>query len=331
MISSGSNSPVLENLYAFVVADLEQGQRLDQYLANRQLPHSRSQIKHLIDQGRCQVNQQIARPAKRLKPGDNVILSVPPPEPSEAIPEEIPLSVLYEDESLIVVDKPAGLVVHPAAGHRRGTLVNALLSHCKTLSGIGGVMRPGIVHRLDRLTSGVMVASKTDQAHMHLSAQFSVHSVERIYVAIISGHLPTPTGTFDTWYGRHPTERKRFTSRQVRNPTRKAITHFRTLALLKGASLIEARLQTGRTHQVRVHFADAGHPVLGDPVYGRPPGDPMARAQARNLGRQALHAQVLGFNHPITGQRLRFASPMPLDMQAVLQALMPHKEPEKTR
>jgi 23S rRNA pseudouridine1911/1915/1917 synthase len=227
--------------------------------------------------------------------------------------------VLYEDEQLIVVDKPAGMVVHPAAGHSSGTLVNALLGHCDNLSGIGGVLRPGIVHRLDKLTSGVLVASKTDEAHQGLAEQFSVHTVERRYVVVVAGRLAAARGTFDTFHGRHPTDRKRYTSRCDRG--RRAVTHYEVRQPLRGASLVQATLETGRTHQVRVHFADAGHPVLGDPVYGRPPGHPEARRQGRALGRQALHAQVLGFVHPVTGQRLRFASPPPPDMQVVISAL----------
>jgi 23S rRNA pseudouridine1911/1915/1917 synthase len=227
--------------------------------------------------------------------------------------------VLYEDEQLIVVDKPAGMVVHPAAGHSSGTLVNALLGHCDNLSGVGGVLRPGIVHRLDKLTSGVLVASKTDEAHQGLAEQFSAHTVERHYVVVVSGRPKSARGSFDTFHGRHPTDRKRYTSRGDRG--RRAVTHYEVKQLLRGASLVQATLETGRTHQVRVHFADAGHPVLGDPVYGRPPGHPEARQQGKALGRQALHARVLGFVHPVTGQRLRFASPPPPDMQLVIQAL----------
>lgn len=302
-----------------MVSDEETGARLDSYLAARSLPLSRSQLKRHIDQGRCQVNGQPARPAKHLRTGDLVTLQVPPPEPDEAQPEEIPLVVLFEDEHLIVIDKPPGMVVHPAAGHRQGTLVNALLAHCEVLSGVGGVQRPGIVHRLDKLTSGVLVASKSDEGHLGLARQFSRHTVERRYLAVVSGQLKHESGTFDTFHGRHPRDRKRFTSRGPEG--RRAITHYRVLQRLTGACLVEARLLTGRTHQVRVHFAEAGHPVLGDPVYGRPPSDPLAREQGRRLGRQALHAQVLGFDHPLTGQRLRFVTPPPPDMLAVMAAL----------
>jgi 23S rRNA pseudouridine1911/1915/1917 synthase len=316
---------MLPTIYEFVVAESESGQRLDRYLAARRLPvASRSQVKRLLDQGHCRVNDQICRPAKRLKTDDRVIIAVPPPEPDQALPEAIELAVLYEDEQLIVVDKPPGMVVHPSAGHSSGTLVNALLSHCSGLSGIGGKLRPGIVHRLDKLTSGILVASKTDEAHLSLAEQFARHDVERCYLTVVAGKL-TSDGTFDTRHGRHPRDRKRYSGRVERG--KRAVTHYRVLALLRGASLVEATLETGRTHQVRVHFAEGGHPVLGDPVYGRPPRDRVARDEASKLGRQALHARVLGFTHPTSGQRLRFASPPPPDMQRLISAL----ELEKTK
>lgn len=308
-----------------MVAESEAGLRLDRYLVVRELPLSRSRLKRLIDVGCCRVNGSVARPSKRLKSGDTVALLLPPPEPDRALPEAIDLTILYEDEQLIVVDKPAGMVVHPAAGHSRGTLVNALLGHCKELSGVGGKLRPGIVHRLDKLTSGVLVASKSDEAHLGLAEQFARHSVERCYLALVNGHLTDSAGVFDTFHGRHPTDRKRFTSRCQQG--RRAVTHFRVVRSLSGATLVEARLETGRTHQVRVHFADSGHPVLGDPIYGRQPPTKEAKLQARLLGRQALHAGVLGFDHPLTGQRLRFASPLPVDMQAAVNALsLPSEE-----
>lgn len=305
--------------YEFIVADSEAGVRLDQYLAARQLPHSRAQIKKHIDAGHCYVNQRPARPSKRLKTADLVAYTPPPLEPATLEPEDIPLSVLYEDEHLIVVDKPAGMVVHPAPGHRRGTLAAALLAHCGDLSGIGGQLRPGIVHRLDKLTSGTMVASKSDHAHRALASQFKEHAIERCYLALVAGDVQPPQGSFRTLHARHPTHRKRFTSRSKRG--RPAVTHYRVLSQLRGASLVEARLETGRTHQVRVHFADNGNPVLGDPLYGRPPRDVVAKGVAHRLNRQALHAQRLGFDHPVTGQRLIFVSPPPPDLQTALAEL----------
>ncbi|MFH1130542.1 MAG: RluA family pseudouridine synthase [Pseudomonadota bacterium] len=305
--------------YLFVVADAEAGERLDRYLVARQLPQTRSQLKRCIDGGCCLVNGQKARPAQRMKSGDSVVFSPPLPEPSMVLPEEIELSVLFEDDQLIVVDKPAGMVVHPAAGHRRGTLVGALLGHCEELSGVGGVLRPGIVHRLDKLTSGVMVASKTDFAHVHLAQQFKEHTIERRYQAIVVGHMKKPSGVFDTWHGRHSKDRKKFTSRGASG--RRAVTHFRVLQEFKTSSLLELRLETGRTHQVRVHLADHGYPVLGDRQYGRLPSDDCLRQIARELGRQALHAHTLGFSHPKTEQRLKFAAPLPLDMQRAIDCL----------
>lgn len=315
--------------YELVVAASEEGQRLDRYLVARRLPRSRSQLKRFIDQGLCTVNGQVARPSRRLRSDDRVVMRLPPPEPDAALPEQIELTVLFEDEHLIVVDKPAGMVVHPAAGHSSGTLVNALLGHCGELSGVGGRLRPGIVHRLDKLTSGVMVASKSDAAHLGLAEQFAVHSVERCYEVLVSGHLERGRGTFDTLHGRHPSDRLRFTSRCAAG--RRAVTHFEVERLLHGASLVQARLETGRTHQVRVHFADAGHPVLGDPLYGKLPAGRRARDVHRRLGRQALHAAVLGFAHPVSGQRLRFATPLPADMLRAVAALDAAGEEEPGR
>jgi 23S rRNA pseudouridine1911/1915/1917 synthase len=212
------------------------------------------------------------------------------------------------------------MVVHPAPGHARGTLVGALLAHCDQLSGVGGQLRPGIVHRLDKLTSGVMVASKSDAAHEGLAQQFRRHSIERAYLALVAGRPAPASGAFHTLHARHPRDRKRFTTRCTRG--RAAVTHYRVLRPLPGASLVEARLETGRTHQVRVHFAEHGHKVLGDPVYGRLPAQsPLLRRAGQMLGRQALHAHVLGFDHPLTGRALRFVSPLPPDIRAVIALL----------
>ena len=309
--------------YEFVVSADDADQRLDRFLAARQLPHTRSQLKQIIDQGGCLLNGQPARPANKVRASDVIVLTPPPPEPSSAVPEQIPLSVLYEDTHLIVVNKAAGMVVHPAPGHSRGTLVNALLGHCP-LSDAGDPLRPGIVHRLDKDTSGVMVATKTAVAQAHLARQFATHSIERRYLVLVSGHLPRKSGTQDTLHGRHPHHRKRFSSRVTRG--RRAVTHWRVLAPLSGASLVEARLEIGRTHQVRVHFADMGHPVIGDQTYARLPSHEQAREQARALGRQALHAQYLGFVHPATEQPLTFSAPPPTDLRAAIEALAGDKK-----
>jgi len=248
-----------------------------------------------------------------------VVFLLPAPQPSQVEAEDIPLNVLFEDDELIVVDKPAGMVVHPAPGHRYGTLVGALLHYCETLSGVGGELRPGIVHRLDKLTSGVMVASKTDAAHHGLAAQFAAHTIERRYLALIVGRPAKASGTFDTFHGRHPTDRKRYSSKVERG--RRAVTHYRQIEALGAATLMEAQLETGRTHQVRVHFADAGHGLLGDPVYGRAGRDPDLRRIGQALDRQALHARILAFDHPCSGERLRFVTPPPADFMQAVEAL----------
>jgi 23S rRNA pseudouridine1911/1915/1917 synthase len=305
--------------YRFTVTADEAGQRLDSYLVVREVPHSRSQIKRHLDAGSCLVNDEAGRPAQRLKQGDVVNYAPPPATASELRPEHVALAVLYEDDELIVIDKPAGMVVHPAPGHLEGTLVAALLGHCRQLSGVGGVLRPGIVHRLDKLTSGVMVATKTDRAHEGLGEQFRRHTIERAYLALVVGRFATATGSFRTLHGRHPHDRKRFTSRCERGRT--AITHWRVVEPLPASSLVEARLETGRTHQVRVHLAEHGHQVLGDPLYGGPPADPLLREVGRALQRQALHACLLAFVHPVSGAQLSFASPLPADMAQALARL----------
>ncbi len=295
--------------------------RLDQYLVSQDLSASRSKLKRHIEQGTCRVNgEAVERASLKLQTGDEISYSPPAPAPITALPEDIPLTVLYEDEELIVLDKAAGMVVHPAPGHRTGTLVNALLGRFGVLSDAGGMERPGIVHRLDKLTSGVMVTARTDHAHAILAEQFACHSVERRYLVLVSGRMPTGGGIFDTLHGRHPNHRKKFSSKVTRG--RRALTHYRVLEkLCPAVSMVEATLETGRSHQVRVHFADAGNPVLGDPVYARPPRDPLARAVAAELGRQALHARILAFDHPSTGERLHFQSPPPADMQQAIDRL----------
>jgi 23S rRNA pseudouridine1911/1915/1917 synthase len=240
-----------------------------------------------------------------------------PPPPSDALPEAIPLDVLYEDEHLIVLNKPAGLVVHPAAGHASGTLVNALLHYTEVEQG-EDPRRPGVVHRLDKDTSGVMVVTRTEVAREGLAQQFAAHDIARVYEAICVGHPPAQV-TYETLIGRHPTDRKRFSSK-VRTGKR-AVTHVRKVRDLHGAALVRCQLETGRTHQIRVHMADHGFPLLADPVYGRPARDERVRAAAAQLQRQALHARVLGFVHPVTGQTLRFELEPPEDFQRALSLL----------
>jgi 23S rRNA pseudouridine1911/1915/1917 synthase len=305
--------------HRFTVDPEEAGARVDVFLAAR-TEASRSQIRRHLELGAVTVDGEPVRPKRILRAGETVRYTQPPPAPDAAEPEDIPVPILFEDAHLVVVDKPAGLVVHPAAGHASGTLVNALLHHCGALSAVGGRQRPGIVHRLDKDTSGVMVVSKSDPAHLGLATQFSEHRLERAYLAYTVGSPPAARGTFDTRHGRHPMHRKRFTSRLRAGQGKRAVTSYEVRERVGAVHVVCATLKTGRTHQVRVHLAEHGAPLLGDPVYGRPPGDPALRELARRLGRQALHAAVLGFAHPVTGEALRFETPAPADMAAVLAA-----------
>jgi 23S rRNA pseudouridine1911/1915/1917 synthase len=306
--------------HEFTVEPGQAGERLDVFLGTKDLPYSRSQLKRRIDEGEVTVNGEAAKPARKLRAGDVVAFAPPPAAPVTLAAEAIPLRVLHEDPHLIVVDKPAGMVVHPAAGNPGGTLVNALLAHCTDLAGIGGELRPGIVHRLDKDTSGVLVATKDDATHAALAALFKKKDLLRLYDAVVAPPPARDAGTIRTLYGRHPTQRKRFTSRVAAGKT--AVTHFRVVERFGDrAALLECRLETGRTHQIRVHMAESGHPVVGDRVYGRPPKDPAVRALATALGRQALHARVLSFRHPITGETIDARAPMPEDMAGLLAAL----------
>ena len=298
-----------------------EGQRLDRALADAS-GLSRERIKALLGEGRIALDGKPAAQAS-LKPAAGTMFSiaVPPAIPAEAAAQDIPLAIAYEDEHLIVVDKPAGLVVHPAAGNLDGTLVNALLHHCRgQLSGIGGVARPGIVHRIDKDTSGLLVVAKSDAAHEGLARQFADHSLERAYLAITAGQPMPPSGTVRGAIGRSSTNRKKMALVEE-GRGKHAVTHYATLERLDGAALVECRLETGRTHQVRVHLASIGHALLGDPVYGRTP--PRIRPILTQLGfaRQALHAAVLGFVHPVSGTALRFVSPAPQDMRELLKEL----------
>jgi 23S rRNA pseudouridine1911/1915/1917 synthase len=298
----------------------EAGERLDRVLSARPIGYSRSALQALIEAGRVFVDGRVARSAARVSAGARVLIQPAPPPPSAAEPQDIPLDLLFEDEHLAVVMKPAGLVVHPAAGHPDGTLVNALRFHLDVRA--GDPERPGIVHRLDRDTSGVMVVARTDLAREGLMQQFSAHSIEREYVAIAVGAVPG-IARFDTLHGRHPTDRKRFTTRVVRG--KRAVTEVALIERLEGgaASLVRCVLETGRTHQIRVHMAEHGHPLLGDAVYGRASREPRLRVAEEAIGRQALHARVLGFTHPATGERLRFSREAPEDFQRALAALRP--------
>ncbi len=300
-----------------------QGQRLDKALADAS-GLSRERIKALLGEGRIVLGGKVASQASlKCAAGTPFEIRVPATAPAEAQAQHIPLEVVFEDEHLIVVDKPAGLVVHPAAGNLDGTLVNALLHHCHgQLSGIGGVARPGIVHRIDKETSGLLVVAKTDAAHEGLARQFADHSIERAYFAIVAGLPVPPAGTVQGWIGRSDHDRKKMAVLHERNKRGKhAVTHYRLVEALPGAALVECRLETGRTHQVRVHMASIGHPLLGDPVYGRTPPRLRPILSQLRFARQALHAAVLGFIHPVTGAPLRFASTLPADMTGLLVEL----------
>jgi 23S rRNA pseudouridine1911/1915/1917 synthase len=298
------------------------GWRLDRALADAVPTLSRERLKSLIRSGAVEASGTLVRdPAIKVRGYEAFMISVPDPEPAHNEAQDIPLDILFEDDHLLVVDKPAGLVVHPAAGNRDRTMVNALLHHCQgRLSGIGGVARPGIVHRIDKDTSGLLVVAKTDVAHEGLAKQFAAHSVDRRYLAIVNGVPRAAGGTIDAPLARSSANRKKIAIVEEGRGKR-AVTHWNRLELLKDAALIECRLETGRTHQVRVHMASIGHALLGDPVYG---GAAKAhRTLLADLGfhRQALHAAELGFIHPVTKARLSFASPMPADMQELFKAL----------
>ena len=310
-----------DSIISGVVA--EAGQRLDKALAEAS-GLSRERIKALMGEGRVMLGgKTVSQASHKPTAGTAFEIHVPETAPAEAQAQDIPLTIVYEDGDLIVVDKPAGLVVHPAAGNLDGTLVNALLHHCAgQLSGIGGVARPGIVHRIDKDTSGLLVVAKTDAAHEGLARQFADHSIERAYLAIVAGPPMPPAGTVQGWIGRSDHDRKKMAVLHELNKRGKhAVTHFRTLETFTGAALVECRLETGRTHQVRVHMASIGHPLLGDPVYGR--ATPRLRPILTQLhfARQALHAAVLGFIHPVTGANLRFESKLPADMTGLLVEL----------
>jgi len=298
------------------------GWRLDRALADAIPTLSRERLKVLIRSGAVDAGEVAIRdPAIKVRGDEQFRVAVPAPEPAHNEPQDIPLRVVFEDEHLLVVDKPAGLVVHPAAGNRDGTLVNALLHHCGgSLSGIGGVARPGIVHRIDKDTSGLLVVAKTDVAHEGLARQFAAHSIERRYLAIVSGVPTIAEGTVDAALARSSANRKKIAVVETGRGKR-AVTHWRRLSALRHAALVECRLETGRTHQVRVHMASIGHPLLGDPVYGRTGKTHRKLLDEMNFRRQALHAAELGFVHPVTKHRLSFASAMPADMQELFNAL----------
>lgn len=303
------------------------GKRLDQFLIGATEGLSRTYLQKLIRDGAVTINDKVSKqPSRTLRSGDQVCFSLPDSRPLETgQPENIPLDILYEDNHLIVLNKPAGMLVHPASGVNEGTLVNALLAHCADLSGIGGVERPGIVHRLDKDTSGVLVVAKTDVVHRELSVQFEKHTITRQYVAVVCGIPAEATGTIDAQIARSRRDRRRMTT--VKNNGRRAVTHYQVLEIYHKFSLIQLTLETGRLHQIRVHLQHIGHPVAGDTIYG---GEQRALNDADilpvkhaliQLKRQALHARTLQFEHPIIHERLIFSAPKPADIQRLVDAL----------
>jgi len=293
------------------------GRRLDALLAELEPELSRAQIQRAIAAAEIKVEGRSVKPSHRVHAGEWIELQLGAPTAPLLEPEPIPLRVVYEDADLIVVDKPAGLVVHPSPGHASGTLVHALLHHCRDLSGVGGELRPGIVHRLDKGTSGLIVAAKHDRAHRHLALQFREHSIDREYLALVRGRPRATSGSVDAAIGRHPSDRKRFSTRVARG--RSARTHWSVERRFADHTLLRVRLETGRTHQIRVHLSSVGLPIAGDPVYG---GGRKASALP-GLTRPALHAALLGFEQPRTGERLRLYSELPEDLSRVLSELEP--------
>jgi 23S rRNA pseudouridine1911/1915/1917 synthase len=295
-------------------------ERLDVFIS-RQMPGlTRSAVRRIIETGLVTIDGVPRKSSLKLKGGERIVMEIPPPVPAIPQAEAIPLSVIYEDGDLIVLDKPAGMTVHPGAGTRSGTLVNALLAHCGDLSGIGGEVRPGIVHRIDKDTTGVIVVAKTDQSHVGLSRQFADHSITRVYVALVYGSPKSDSGVIESVIGRHPVDRKRMSGLARRG--KHAVTHWKVIGRYNGITIMELRLKTGRTHQIRVHLSEAGFPLLGDPVYGGTARlanikDTKLKSLIRDLGRQALHAGTLGFVHPRTGEYLEFSAPVPDDMKRI--------------
>lgn len=299
--------------YRYTAYEADEGLRVDRFVAELNEEISRSYLQKLCKEGLLSVNGKPVKVSFRLSDGDEVCLQVPEPEPLLIEPEDIPLSILYEDESLLVVDKPKNMVVHPSAGHTSGTLVNAVLYHCRgQLSGINGVMRPGIVHRIDKDTTGALLICKTDEAHQALASQLKEHSITRRYRAIVRGNLPDEEGVIEGPIGRHPVDRKKMAINHKNG--KPAVTHYKVLERFGSDTYVECVLETGRTHQIRVHMASIGHPLLGDEVYGS------GKCPFRLQG-QVLHAMILGFEHPVSHAYMEFTAPLPDYFTELLQKL----------
>lgn len=314
-----------DSLFHFDAFDEDHGLRLDLFLATRSMSLSRSRIQELIKSGAVSVNQILCKASYRMRTGDRVRILVPAPSPPVIMPEPVEFDIVHEDDAILVVNKPAGLVVHPAAGHHTGTLVHGLLWHCGSLSSIGGVTRPGIVHRLDKDTSGLMVVAKNDQAHAALSRQFKSGQIKKEYRTLVHGLLDEETGTLDLPIARHPTKRKEMTVARIKG--KKAVTNWRVIETFpSGFSSLSVAIMTGRTHQIRVHLSHMGHPVVGDPVYGHGKNwwkrHPLREGGLLILpARQMLHSRRLGFVHPKTGRFMDFEAPIPDDMEEMTACL----------
>jgi len=309
--------------YRFEVSQQAAGSRLDVFLSSTDLELSRNQIQRLIEQDHIRVNDQKQKASYRLRPGEEITIFLPPVAPSELVPEPLPLDIIFEDDYLIAINKPPGLVVHPAAGHRKSTLVHGLLHHCDQLADLGGPLRPGIVHRLDKDTSGILAVAKNNLAYRHLISQFKEHRTYKEYSALIHGRLRKPSGEFTDPIQRHPRNRKKM---GILATGREAFTSWWLESPFKDVSLVKVVIKTGRTHQIRVHFAHAHHPVVGDATYGgkrraRTVENPVVRARLIKVKRQMLHARRLVLEHPANGEKLDLSAPLPEDMRELLQFL----------
>lgn len=306
----------------FSVTSSDSGERLDRFLTRLFPAHSRAYLQHLIDREQILVGGRATKASYRLHTGDHIAVVLPPPQPAGVSAEPIPLQILYEDAHLLILNKPAGMVVHPSPGNVSGTLVHALLAHCPRLSGIGGVERPGIVHRLDKDTSGAMVVAKDDLTHRGLASQFAARQVRKRYLAVVQGEIQGAEGIIDAAIGRHPVHRQKMSTHT--HTGREAVTEFRVIERFEAYTLVELHPHTGRTHQIRVHMAALGYPLLGDPTYGRHRKEQSQTSLATQLAwfrRQALHAWGLGFQHPRTGEWLERCAPLPADMERLLMLL----------
>ena len=311
----------------FIVASHEAGLRLDIYLSLKDLGLSRSQVKKSVDDGLVRVNRFHSKVSYRLRPGDIVEIDKREPVACRALPQDLPLSIVYEDQHILVIDKPAGMVVHPAAGYFQDTIVNAVLHHCRNLSGIGGILRPGIVHRLDKGTSGLLIVAKSDEAHQGLAGQFKRHEVEKTYIALVYGNPKEDEGAIDLPVGRHPVDRKKMSTRS--RHSKEALTTWKVHERFGVATMLDVNIMTGRTHQIRVHLSALGLPVIGDSVYGNhrradAVHDTFVRSKLKTMKRQALHAAKIGFVHPVTREDMMFSSPLPDDMAALTDFLRRH-------